>query len=125
MSRKLIPILLITVAGTLLGYVAWHAPEREYAAPTLPEVQAHIAAPTTLAGDVPSGCVVRSFAVEGMCCQGCTGKIYKRLKETAGVVQAAVSFDEGTAQIVVQETTDIALLESTLNFDKYTAKRMP
>lgn len=125
MSRKTIPILLIATAGAVLGYVAWRAPAREYLAPTLAEVQAHAAAPTSLVADVPSGCVVRAFAVEGMCCQGCTGKIYKRLKETAGVVHAAVSFDAGTAQVVVQETTDIALLESALTFDKYSARRMP
>jgi copper chaperone CopZ len=125
MSRKLIPILLIVVAGSALGYVAWRAPAREYTAPTLAEVQAHAPAPTTLVGEVPSGCVVRAFAVDGMCCQGCTGKIYKRLKDTAGVVQAAVDFDASTAQVVVSETTDIALVETALTFDKYTAKRMP
>jgi copper chaperone CopZ len=125
MSRKLLPIAVIAAAGIALGYVALRAPTREYVAPTLAEVEAHAPAPTTLVGEVPAGCVVRAFAVEGMCCQGCTGKIYKRLKATSGVVQAAVDFEGSIAQVVVSETTDIALVESALTFDKYSAKRMP
>lgn len=125
MSRKIVPLLLVAAAGIVLGYVAWRAPAREYLAPTPAEVQAHAAAPVSLIGGIPPGCVVRTFAVDGMCCQGCTGKIYKRLRETPGVVQAAVQFDTGTAEVVVSESTDVALLETALRFDKYTAKRMP
>lgn len=124
MSPKTIPLVLIAVAGAVLGYVAWRAPNRDYAAPSIADVEAHAPAPQTLVGDIPPGCVVRTFAVEGMCCQGCTGKIYKRLKETAGVVQAAVQFDKGQAEVVVPESTDLALLETALHFDKYTAKRV-
>ncbi len=125
MSRKLIPIAVIAAAGIALGYVALRAPKQEYVAPTLAEVEAHAPAPKTIAGALPAGCVVRAFAVEGMCCQGCTGKIYKRLVQTEGVVQAAVDFDSGTARVIVPETVDVAQLESVLHFDKYSAKRMP
>jgi copper chaperone CopZ len=84
-----------------------------------------VPAPKTLAADVPEGCVVRNLAVEGMCCTGCTGKLYARLKTMPGLVAAAVDFEGGLAQAIVPASSDPHALEAVLTFDKYTAKLRP
>ena len=60
-----------------------------------------------------------------MCCTNCTGKIYQRLKESPGVVEAAVSFDKGIAQVVVPKDADVTSFENVIHFEKYTAKALP
>lgn len=122
---KALSIALFGVAAVGLGVVAWRAPSRNYVAPTLEEVLAHDPAPDRLLGDVPAGSVVRTLEVEGMCCHGCTGKLYAKLKATPGVTQAAVSFERGTAQVVVPESADAGAFARVLTFDKYTAKLAP
>jgi copper chaperone CopZ len=122
---KTIPIVIIAIAGSALGYIAMRAPAPTYVAPTPQEIEAHVPAPTTLSAEVPPGFLVRTFKVEGMCCTGCTGKIYKRLKESPDVVDAAVSFDKGIAQVVVPKEADVAKLEDVMHFDKYVAKAQP
>jgi copper chaperone CopZ len=119
---KILPILLLGCAGSALGYVALRAPTPDYVAPTLQEVQAHVPAPQTLTCDIPPGFLVRTFKVDGMCCTGCTGKIYQRLKESPGVFEAAVSFDKGIAQVVVPADSDVTQLEDVMHFEKYVAK---
>lgn len=122
---KILPLLALGAAGVTLGYIALRAPTPEYVAPTLQEVQAHVPAPEALTGEIPPGFLVRTFKVEGMCCTGCTGKLYKRLKESPGVVEAAVSFDKGIAQVVVPKDIDVARLEEVMHFEKYVAKAQP
>jgi len=119
---KLLPILLLVSAGAALAWIAWRAPEREYVAPTPAEVAAHRAAPQKLAGGVPAGYVVRTIEVEGMCCTGCTGKLYERLKAVPGLGQAAVSFEEGLARVVIPERADPEPFAAALRFDKYAAR---
>ena len=122
---KILVVLLFVVAGAALGFVAWKAPARDYVAPTAQEIEAHRPAPQELAGDVPADCVVRTFEVAGMCCTGCTGKLYAKIKDVPGVEQAAVNFEKGTAEIVVKKGADVAPLAEALCFGKYSAKLRP
>jgi copper chaperone CopZ len=122
---KILPMLLLGAAAAALAYIALRAPSQSYVAPTIQEVEAHVPAPPTITGEIPPGFLVRTFKVEGMCCTGCTGKIYKRLKDSPGVVEAAVNFDQGIAQVVVPNDSDVAKLEDVMHFDKYVAKAQP
>ena len=121
MLRTVLTIVVLGGAAAALGWVALRSPETDYVAPTVAEVQAHVPAPTSLVGEVPAGCVVRAFDVEGMCCTGCTGKLYAALRALPEVRQAAVSFEGGTAEVVVPEDADPAHVAAALNFDKYRA----
>jgi copper chaperone CopZ len=122
---KIIPLLILGFAGTVLGIVAVRAPKPDYVAPTPQEIAAHVPAPTEITGEIPPGFLVRTFKVDGMCCTGCTGKIYKHLKEAPGVVEAAVSFDKGIAQVVVPKDADVNKLEDAMHFENYVAKAQP
>ena len=119
---KFLPLFILGIAGAVLGYVAIHAPKPDYVAPTLKDIEAHVPAPDAITGEIPPGFLVRTFKIEGMCCTNCTGKIYQRLKESPGVVEAAVSFDKGIAQVVVPKDADVAKLEDAMHFEKYVAK---
>lgn len=119
---KILPLLILGFSGSVLGYVAAHAPKPDYVAPTPQEIEAHVPAPASLSGEVPPGFLVRTFKIEGMCCTNCTGKIYQRLKDSPGVVEAAVSFDKGIAEVVVPKDADVAKLEDAMHFEKYVAK---
>jgi copper chaperone CopZ len=68
---------------------------------------------------------VRTIEMKGMCCLGCTGRIYDRIRETPGVVDAAVSFEKGMAQIVIPADADPEPLVAALRFDKFDAKLAP
>lgn len=123
--KPLLSLSMLLLAGGALAWVALRAPERVYVAPKPAEVQAHVPAPTALAAEVPAGCAVRTFEVEGMCCTGCTGKLYARLKAEPGVVDAAVDFERGIALAIVPEDADLAALAGALSFDKYSARPRP
>jgi len=125
MMTKALPLLILGASGAVLGFVALRAPKPDYVAPTVKEVDVHVPAPTALTGEIPKGFLVRTFKVEGMCCTACTGKIYQRLKESPGVVEAAVSFDKGIAQVVVPKDADVAKLEDAMHFEKYVARVQP
>jgi len=122
---KVLPGVALALAGTGLGVIALRAPEPEYVAPTAADVEAHHAAPQKLEGGVPAGCVVLTIGVDGMCCTGCTGKLYDRLRATPGFVEGAVSFESGIAQVVVSKDADPKPFVDALQFDKYVATRMP
>lgn len=119
---KVLPLVLLGTAGAALAFVAWRAPAPTYIAPTSAEVLAHEPAPQELVGEVPAGCIVRTFEVQGMCCTGCTGKLYERLKAVPGVVNAAVNFEKGVAEVVVPQDADVAPLVTAMHFEKYVAK---
>ena len=125
MKKKLLPLSVLAIAGLALGWVALRAPDRGYVAPKPAEVQAHVPAPRELRSTAPAGCVVRTLDVDGMCCTGCTGKLYARLKAQPGVVDAAVDFDRGIAQAIVPEEADVEGLARALSFDKYSARPRP
>jgi copper chaperone CopZ len=124
-SMKFIPLMILALTGGVLGLIALRAPAPSYVAPTERYVEAHVPAPETITRDVAPGFVVRTFKVDGMCCQDCTGKIYERLKESPGVVDAAVSFDKGIAQVVVPKDADVGSLENAIHFEKYSARALP
>jgi len=120
---KLLPILALALTGAGLAAVAFRAPTQDYVAPTAADVEAHRAAPQELVGEIPAGCAVLEFEVSGMCCTGCTGKLYDRLRATPGFVEGAVSFEDGIAQVVVSKDADSEAFVSALQFDKYAVKR--
>ena len=119
---KALPLVLLGGAGAALAFIAWRAPAPNYVAPTSAELLAHAPAPQDLVGEVPAGCVVRTFEVQGMCCTGCTGKLYDRLKTAPGVVNAAVNFEKGVAEVVLAKDADVVPIETAMHFDKYVAK---
>jgi copper chaperone CopZ len=125
MLRTVLTVIVLGGAAAALGWVALRTPASDYVAPTLAEVQAHVPAPTSLGGEVPAGSVVRSFDVEGMCCTGCTGKLYASLRALPEVSQAAVSFEDGTAEVVVPAEADPAPIAAALCFEKYRATLRP
>lgn len=125
MLRTVLTVVVLGGAAAALGWVALRSPEADYVAPTVAEVQAHVPAPTALVGEVPAGSVVRAFDVEGMCCNGCTGKLYATLRALPEVSQAAVSFEDGTAEVVVPESADPAPIAAALTFEKYRATLRP
>jgi hypothetical protein len=122
---RVLPILALALAGVGLAIVAFRAPKQDYIAPTVADVEAHRAAPQELEGETPEGCKVLTIEVHGMCCRGCTGKLYERLQATPGFVRGAVNFEEGIAQVVVPASSDPASFTRALQFDKYVATWKP
>ena len=117
--KLLTPVLLLACAGAL-AWIAVRAPEPSYE-PLPVERPAPERVPTALSGVVPAGYVVRTFEVEGMCCQGCPGKLWNSVTDVPGVLEAAVDFESGEAAAVVPTELDVALLEGALTFDEYRA----
>lgn len=110
---------LLAVAGIVLGIVILRSGEPTYVAPAeaaMPKV-----VPVSLSGEVPRGSVVRTFAVEGMCCEGCAGKLLDAVSHVDGVGEVAIDPVLGRAQVVAEETTDTEAIAAALTFDKYTA----
>ncbi|MFN0009690.1 MAG: heavy metal-associated domain-containing protein [Planctomycetota bacterium] len=122
---RVLPFVAFALAATGLAFVALRASKPDYVAPTLADVEAHKPAPQKLEGPTPEGCKVVTIEVDGMCCTGCTGKLYERLRATPGFVQGAVSFEEGVARVVVSEDADPASFAAALEFDKYVATWKP
>lgn len=115
---KHLPLLLVILAGVWLGYVGLRAHSPAYEAPEL-------GVPTRLSGEVPAGYLVRSFAVEGMCCESCTGKLHGALAALEGVEEAAVDFDAGMASAVVAASVPLERVLAALNVEKYRARPLP
>lgn len=112
-------IALILVAGAAAAYIAFSS---EAPHSTRPD---HAPAPSTLASPAGPGEVVRNIAVDGMCCNGCAGKLHTAAMAVDGVLEVAVDFDRATVLARVPEGFDPAPLEAALNFDKYTATVRP
>jgi hypothetical protein len=122
---KALPLVVLALIGTGLAAVAFRAPKQDYVAPTAADVEAHHAAPQKLEGEIPAECAVLKIEVAGMCCTGCTGKLYDRLRATPGFVEGAVSFEDGIAQVVVKKGADPKAFVDALQFDKYVATLTP
>lgn len=122
---KILPYAVLSLTAAVLAAIAFRAPERDYVAPTAVDVQAHHPAPQSLAEKLPEGCTVRTIEVNGMCCLGCTGKLYERLRATPGFVDGAVSFEEGTARVVMSKNAEPEAFASALRFDKYESRLLP
>jgi copper chaperone CopZ len=119
-KRNLLGLSVLLVAGAALGTIAVRAKERSYVVPTRP---APSAVPHALSGEVPPGCTVRRFDVEGMCCQGCAAKLHGALLALEGVREAALDSLAGTVEVVATaELADERLL-AALTFDKYRAAK--
>lgn len=111
--KPTVPLILLAAAAAGYLFATSEAPHR-----TRPD---HEGAPTTLASPAGPGEVVRNLAIEGMCCQGCAGKLHAALLAVDGVREAAVDFDRATALARVDERVDVGVLEAALSFEKYRA----
>jgi len=117
---KNLGIVVLGLAGLVLGWIAWKAEEPTYSAPVQdPEPPAVV--PATLSGEVPPGRVVRTFDVDGICCNGCPGKLYVKLDQLDGIDEAAVDPVLKQASVVVPADYDVAVVEAALTFGKYSA----
>jgi len=116
-------LALVLLAGAVLGTIALRAKERSYVVPRAEEASPiPIALPIELTSDVPPGLALRVFDVEGICCQGCSGKLHGALLAVEGVRAAAVDPTTKQVSALVQSEVDPGELERALTFDKYTAK---
>ena len=119
-SVKSLGFVLLAASGGILLWVGLTATRAEYVPPREPEL-----VPLALTGEVPEGCEVQTFDVDGMCCTNCSAKLYRALVETEGVRAAAVDPSLGRAEVVVPAGTKRAELARVLTFDKYVATAHP
>ncbi len=110
---------LLLLAGIVLGTIAVRAKEPTYVAPVLLEPEE---IPIRVTAEVPAGYVLRSFEVEGICCQECSGKLHGALLAVDGVREAAVDPLLKRAQALVRADVGVAALERALTFDRYSAR---
>jgi len=120
MKRILVPALFLGSAAIVLGWIAVRAPEPTER-PKWAMGDEGPRVPLAIVGDLREGIVVRDLAVEGMCCDGCSRKLYEALLAVPGVEGAAVDFEGARAQAAVPADFDVARLEAALAFDKYSA----
>ncbi len=112
-------IAFVGLAGVVLAVVALRAPSRDYVPPTQADLEAHRPAPQALEGAVPEDCVVRRIEVKGMCCLGCTGRLYDHVRNAPGLVDAAVNYERGVAEIVIRKDADPAPIVDAFRFEKF------
>ena len=117
---KSLGVWLLVGAALVLGWIAVRSPEPDYVVPQDEQFEPQVI-PIALTSAAADGDVVRTFDVSGMCCNGCTSKLFEALDRHPSVNAAAVSFRDGTAQASVPRDLDPQLLERELTFDKYTA----
>jgi len=116
--KPLLPVLILAAGGA----AAWIMVSSDPPHATRPD---HQPAPATLASPAGPGEVVRNLAVDGMCCNGCAGKLHAAVMGVPGVCEAAVDFDTGTVLVRAPAELDVTALETALSFDKYTARARP
>jgi Cu+-exporting ATPase len=119
---KLLLFGVLVAAGLGAAYLAVRADGPSYQPPVVEETPV---VPTRLPRAAGPGERALVLHVEGMCCGGCTGKLYRALSEVQGVKLACVDFDTSSASAIVDASTDGAALARALTFDKYTASPMP
>jgi len=111
--RLLVPLLF---AGAVLGAIAWKARARDYV------VGAPAGTfPVRLEGEVPDGCEVRVFEVDGICCGGCAAKLHDAVAMVEGVRRLAVDPATKEVQVLVRAEVDPERLTQALTFDEYVA----
>ena len=110
---------LLVLAGLVLAAIVLRAGEPSYEVRRVREMPERT--PFALSGTPPAGHVVLSLDVEGMCCDGCSGKLHAAASALDEVVEVAVDPILGRAQVVVPAGFDVARLERALTFDKYVA----
>ena len=115
--RRHLGLLGLLAAGLVFGLVALNAKQPTYEVPLAPQ-----AIPFTLAGEpAPAGFELRTFAVEGICCQSCAGKLERALAPLDGVGRVAVDPVRKEVQAFVRADLASASLVAALTFDKYVA----
>jgi len=117
--KNLAALLVLVVAGAVLGTIAVRAKEPDYVVPT---VEATQAIPIALTGDVPEGFAVRAFDVSGICCPGCGSKLSGALHAVEGVREVAVDTHAGQVSALVRADVDPAVLARALSFGEYSAR---
>jgi copper chaperone CopZ len=115
MNKPAIAALLLIAAGATAA-VMLKTQDPTYVAPQNAKQET---TPLVLTSQPAAGEVVRVFEVEGMCCGGCRPKVHAAAVAVAGVREAAVDQEAGTATLIVREDVDVAALERALTFDKY------
>ena len=116
--RPVGPILLL-LAGVVLGWIALATDSPTFGQDRPVEIPDVV--PASLTRAVPVGHVVRTFDVDGICCEGCAGKLFVAADELDGVVECAVDPRRKQVDMVVPTSLDVAALEEALTFDKYSA----
>jgi len=119
---KLLWIGLLAAAALGAAYFAVQAKGPSYEPPVIEETPY---VPTRLPRAAGPGERIAVLHVEGMCCGGCTGKLYRALSAVHGVTAACVDFDTGTASAIVGENASGDELAHALTFDKYSASVTP
>jgi copper chaperone CopZ len=113
-------ILLVFVAGLVLGIVAWRAKPRDYVPPS-----AAGTVPLRLEGEPPEGCEVRAFEVEGVCCSGCAAPLHEALSSIDGVRKLALDPATRRVEVLVRSEVDNERLTAALTFDEFVAHPRP
>jgi copper chaperone CopZ len=125
MKRPPLALLFLGGAALILGWIAWSNPTKHSEPTWIAGEGGEAQVPTHLIGALEGGLVQRSLAVEGMCCKGCTRKLYDALLAVPGVDRAAVDFEAGQATAAVPADFRAEELVRALNFDKYEAHLLP
>ena len=115
--RKHSGLLALLAAGAVLCAIALRARAPTYEVPVR---AADI--PLSIQGEIPPGFVVRTFEVEGICCQSCAGKLERVLAPLEGVEQVAVDPLRKEVQVLARLEVESAVLVAALTFDKYVAR---
>jgi len=116
---KSIGPVLVALAGVILGWIALATDGPTFRVEATPEPPESV--PYALSGGVPAGSVVRTLEVDGICCGGCTGKLWLALHEVVEVQEVAIDPVLERVEAVVPAELDVAVLERALTFDKYSA----
>lgn len=115
---KSLAALLLLAAGALAWVLATRG-ERSFERPV--EEAPVLPAPTVLVHGAGPGQLEHDFDVAGMCCRNCTGKLFASVSAVPGVREAAVDFESGLAQVVVDAGVDPERVRAALSFGKYSA----
>jgi hypothetical protein len=118
--KLLLPALLLAAAAGA-GWLLLTRSGPTYVPPQ-EQPTAYAPAPTVLTRPAGAGEALCVLDVEGMCCKGCAGKLHARLMEQPWVRLAAVDFDAGRAEAVVEEDVAADELAAVLTFEKYSAR---
>jgi hypothetical protein len=125
--RLVLPVLILA-AGGALAWVALRspqAPEQSVAAGWRENLGEAEPVPPRLDGPAADGFVIRTLAVEGMCCRSCPRGLREKLLAVEGVRRAAASLELGEVQAEVPAGLDPALLVAAIASEKYRATPKP
>jgi copper chaperone CopZ len=123
MKTPILCVLGLAAAATLYIVVTYRGPS--YSAPLATDPALLEAPPDHLSLQPRSEETVRVFQVEGMCCRGCSGKLYQALTAVPGVREACVDFERGTASALAASDVAVSRLQDALTFEKYRATPLP